>query len=187
MRAFDHTACANTAVATTIISSVCPKCGIIHKSGKSSCCSRGGSWFGKCRGAGNANLGRTWYEGIQACRARRSQAVVGQQLQASEPNINVSSDEATIKVISVHIAANMLTLQPTVSAANSSVMPPVKPTVTPSANLTISESIRNFLADMFVATSFHTSASTSIAAPESAVALHVIAQIGMMLLIGCRY
>ena len=33
------------AVTTTIISSVCPKCGIIAKSGKISCCGRGGSWF----------------------------------------------------------------------------------------------------------------------------------------------
>merc|ERR1712032_1428143 len=71
-------ACKHTMVITT---SVCPKCGIIAKSGKSSCCGRGGSWFKNCGGAGNTKLRHTWYQGIQACKARtRSKSSIGQQV-----------------------------------------------------------------------------------------------------------
>ena len=49
---------------------VCVKCGTIAKSGKISCCGRGGSWFSNCGGAGNAKLGHAWHDGIQACKAR---------------------------------------------------------------------------------------------------------------------
>ena len=55
---------------TRTISSVCSKCGIIAKSGKNSCCGRGGSWFKNCGSAGNAQLAHTWYEGIRACGTR---------------------------------------------------------------------------------------------------------------------
>ena len=69
----------------TTISSVCPKCGTIAKSGKTSCCSRGGSWFKTCGGAGNTRLQHTWYEGIQACKARaKPRANVGQQENAAQ-------------------------------------------------------------------------------------------------------
>merc|ERR1712032_1119383 len=68
------------------ISSACFKCGIITKSGKISCCGRGGSWFRNCGSAGNAKLEHTWYEGIQACKtlaqpkaAIRRQSKAGQQ------------------------------------------------------------------------------------------------------------
>jgi len=54
---------------TTIISSECPKCGNMEKSGKISCCGRGGSWFGNCASAGNTKLDHTWHEGVQACKA----------------------------------------------------------------------------------------------------------------------
>ena len=46
---------------------VCPKCGIIKKSGKRSCCARGGAWFTNCGDVGDSNFGHTWVEGIQAC------------------------------------------------------------------------------------------------------------------------
>merc|ERR1712037_381513 len=49
------------------MSSVCPKCGIIAKSGKTSCCGHSGSWFGNCGSVDNVKLDHTWYEGIQAC------------------------------------------------------------------------------------------------------------------------
>ena len=55
-------------MATTTVSSVCSKCSTIAKSGKSSCCGRGGSWFRNCGSAGNVKLDHTWYEGIQACK-----------------------------------------------------------------------------------------------------------------------
>ena len=67
---------------TTMQSDVaCRECGTIEKSGKLNCCARGGSWFGKCGSTANANVGHTWYEGVQACKARQFQAVLGQQQQ----------------------------------------------------------------------------------------------------------
>ena len=49
-------------------SSDCPKCGTSKKSGKHSCCARGGAWFKRCGDAGNARFQHTWAEGIQACK-----------------------------------------------------------------------------------------------------------------------
>ena len=84
---------------TTMQSDVaCRECGTIEKSGKLSCCARGGSWFGKCGSTANANVGHTWYEGVQACKARQFQAVLGQQQQqrVSQPNSNVSPDDTNM-------------------------------------------------------------------------------------------
>ena len=61
--------------------SVCPKCGTIGKSGKRSCCGRGGSWFKNCGDTGSTKLHFTWYEGIQTCTApSQSTALIGLQL-----------------------------------------------------------------------------------------------------------
>merc|ERR1719201_782113 len=75
---------------TTTIRPECRKCGTISKSGKSSCCGRGGSWFRNCGSAGNAKLSHTWYEGIQVCktrsqskRARDRQSNAAQRLNSS--------------------------------------------------------------------------------------------------------
>ena len=57
-------------VTTTRISPACPKCGVIAKSRKRSCCGRGGSWFRQCGSGANANLDHTWYEGFRACKTR---------------------------------------------------------------------------------------------------------------------
>merc|ERR1712187_598118 len=54
--------------------SVCPKCGVNRK-GKSHCCGRGGSWFGKCGNPGKK--AHTWFEGFQACHP--SNVVMGKQ------------------------------------------------------------------------------------------------------------
>ena len=51
-----------------MLNTTCHKCGTIAKSGKSSCCGRGGSWFENCGGAGNAKVEHTWHEGILACK-----------------------------------------------------------------------------------------------------------------------
>ena len=51
-------------------SSLCPKCGTIGRSGKMSCCGRGGSWFGNCGSTGNTKFEHAWLDGLQACRAR---------------------------------------------------------------------------------------------------------------------
>ena len=81
----------HTAVTMTF-SSTCSKCGIIKKSGKLSCCGRGGSWFGNCGSAGNTKLDHTWYEGLQACKAQRqSETVISQQLNEAQQQVNHSS------------------------------------------------------------------------------------------------
>ena len=70
------------AATTTTISSVCGKCGTSAKSGKISCCGRGGSWFGNC---GSAELDHTWYEGIQVCKIQtQSKTASGQQSNAAQ-------------------------------------------------------------------------------------------------------
>ena len=86
-------------------SSVCLGCGTIQKSGKISCCGRGGSWFGNCGGAGNANLEHTWSEGILACKDRQFEAVVGQQLHPPYPTSKASSDDADMSATSNAILA----------------------------------------------------------------------------------
>ena len=45
----------------------CLKCGIIKKSGKRSCCARGGAWFKNCGDADDTKFDHTWAEGIEAC------------------------------------------------------------------------------------------------------------------------
>ena len=43
-------------------------CGTTKKSGKLSCCARGGAWFKNCGDAGDMKFDHTWVEGIQACK-----------------------------------------------------------------------------------------------------------------------
>ena len=52
------------------IASACAKCGTSTKSGKSSCCSPGGDWFGDCADEVDENHDHTWAEGIKACRCK---------------------------------------------------------------------------------------------------------------------
>ena len=49
----------------------CSKCGVAKKSGKSSCCARGGAWFKNCGDADDKQFDHTWAEGIQACEGIR--------------------------------------------------------------------------------------------------------------------
>ena len=80
--AYPHPPCcesARTAMATTAISLFsgaatsavrklrCPKCGSVRKSGRLSCCARGGAWFQKCGDVADTNVGYTWAEGFRAC------------------------------------------------------------------------------------------------------------------------
>ena len=48
---------------------LCIKCVATKKSGKGSCCARGGAWFKNCGDVGDTNFDHTWAEGIQACKA----------------------------------------------------------------------------------------------------------------------
>ena len=102
------------AVATKSFRSVCLECGTIKKSGKLSCCGRGGSWFGNCGSAGNSKLGHTWHEGIWACKTTQFQAAVAQQLHASHKRTNASTDDASMGMESkaVIVAAHMFASTP---------------------------------------------------------------------------
>ena len=52
---------------TTKIAPVCPKCGVVKKSAKLSCCAPGGAWLKNCGTSGKSNT-EPWVEGVQACR-----------------------------------------------------------------------------------------------------------------------
>ena len=49
---------------------VCAHCGTAKKSGKLSCCARGGSWFKNCGDVGDSTFEHTWGEGVQACKSK---------------------------------------------------------------------------------------------------------------------
>ena len=82
------------------VKSVCPKCGITKKFGKISCCGRGGSWVGNCGSVGYKKPDHTWYEGLQACKARaRFKAVIVQQVNEAQQQLNGSPDVTTTRSI----------------------------------------------------------------------------------------
>ena len=57
-----------TSVPTARSSGACIKCGTTKKSGKRSCCARGGAWFKKCGDADDTKFDHTWTEGIETCK-----------------------------------------------------------------------------------------------------------------------
>ena len=59
-----------TAMVTNTMASGCPKCGIILKTRKFSCCGRDGAWFGNCADEVTEKFGHTWVEGVKTCRNR---------------------------------------------------------------------------------------------------------------------
>ena len=46
---------------------LCPKCGVIKKSGKLSCCAPGGIWKRQCGNPGDPKFEHTWTEDISVC------------------------------------------------------------------------------------------------------------------------
>ena len=54
----------------TAVEAVCPKCGTNKKSGKLTCCGRGGSWFKKCGDTDDPKFDHTWDEGVEACAGK---------------------------------------------------------------------------------------------------------------------
>ena len=112
---------------TTTRRPACPKCGTIGKSGKASCCGRGGSWFRNCGSAGNAKLRHTWSEGILACttraqwnRVRPRQPNGAQQLNSSyHIGMRISKAVITVAKIFEFTSANTSTRIPTAKAATS--------------------------------------------------------------------
>ena len=87
----------------------------MEKSGKISCCGRGGSWFKNCGGTRNAKLGHTWYEGILACKARaQSKPAIGQQLNvAQEKGTDPANDADTMNSKAVITTAKTISFTPT--------------------------------------------------------------------------
>ena len=61
-----------TNIAVESSSDGCRKCGIIKKSGKRSCCARGGAWFKNCGDAGDPTKDHTWADGMEACNGLAS-------------------------------------------------------------------------------------------------------------------
>ena len=82
---------------TTTIGSVCPKCGTVGKSGKTSCCGRSGSWFGNCGSFGNTKLDHTWYEDIWVCKTR-SQSERANRDVVQRVNSPYGDDTGTAKI-----------------------------------------------------------------------------------------
>ena len=65
---FCHTEAPTTKMSSApMISNGCVKCGVVKKSGKRSCCARGGAWFKNCGDAGDTKFDHTWTEGVHAC------------------------------------------------------------------------------------------------------------------------
>ena len=116
------------AVVTTIMHSVCRKCGTIGKSNKVSCCARGGSWFKDCGSAANVKLRHTWHEGIQACtiRAQKSKVAFGHRPECYEGTGDAPTDAVATNV------GIVVTRMATV--ATTTISPPTSKAVIASAN-----------------------------------------------------
>jgi len=169
-------ACKPTAKAPVdedVDNSGCLACGMIQKSGKLSCCARGGSWFGNCAATANAKIKHTWYEGIQACKGRDPKSVVLAQQQ------NASSGDAGNFTNSSEIFESETT--PNTHAKTSVKAPgiPVGEPIIPPTNIEIAESQAEASADIAV----HQSGSSSITAQEFGNLWSVFVHAGMLLII----
>ena len=66
-----HTPITTTTIVATIGNAMeCRNCGTFEKSGRVSCCAPGGAWYKNCGGAGNRNVDRSWFEGVDACKRK---------------------------------------------------------------------------------------------------------------------
>ena len=81
------------ATTSASVSSVqeCPKCGTTKKSGKRSCCARGGAWFKKCGDVGDSNFEHTWGEGMEACKSFEPLQALLSREETVTHSLNVSS------------------------------------------------------------------------------------------------
>ena len=156
---------------TTTTSVLCPKCGIIKKSGKRSCCGRGGSWFGNCGSAGNTKLHHTWYGGAQACKTMtESNAFIGQKLHGVQHKKNGSVDDAGRVNSTTLASAN--TPKPIAGT-----LPMIK-----SVNMSANVSINMSIITTSTHTSIETSASTSMVFGKS-MKINIIIYISILVII----
>ena len=169
-------------VTTTVVTSGCLKCGTIQKSGKLSCCARGGSWFGNCAATANAKVQHTWYEGIQSCKGRKSETVVlaQQQSNASYGDAgNFTNSKTDIMV--PHMFASDTT--PSNVHANTSVKAPGIPvdgSISPAINSEISKPKAEASTNVAV---YRSSGSASIIAQECANVWSFLVHANMLLVI----
>ena len=170
---------ADTTTTTTV--SECPKCGTIGKSGKTSCCARGGSWFKSCGGAGNARLQHTWYEGIKACKARRqSRIAIGQRghAAAQQKSNHSSNDADMVNSKAVITAATTFTLTSVNTSTPTSGTTPAIESARASASA-VTSTTKPTRAPMHTPTVMvvpvHTSASTSTGYGNGAINSRAIA------------
>ena len=115
--------------------SVCSKCGNIGRSGKSSCCGRGGSWFGNCGSADNTKVEHRWYEGLEACKTRTQlKTVSGVESNAGEQrnthnDVGIENSKAVIvaakifKLVSTNTSRLISVTNQPIGAPCSAVMP----------------------------------------------------------------
>merc|ERR1712032_1285595 len=174
------TACKYTTTTTTV--SVCPRCGSIKKSGKLSCCGRGGSWFKKCGGAGNAKLEHTWHEGIQACKARSQfKAVIAQELNGAPQKDTDSSQGAGNTNYKVVIAATKppINNSTTTLDTTSIITSPDTVSITMSARALVTNTVTNTL----ITSSTQTSASTSITTQGCVNLLKIVVHIDLLFIV----
>ena len=97
---------------------VCPTCGTIEKSGKASCCGRGGSWFRNCGSTGNRKLRHTWSEGLIACQTRANLKVAkplqpnSVQQRKSSYDIGIDNSKAVITAAEIFTFSSASTSTP---------------------------------------------------------------------------
>ena len=157
-------------VSTTPVIPACPECGIVRKSGKLSCCGRGGSWFGDCGTTVTADIGHTWYEGIHACKARQSRAAVAVNVSIITPALEVTADNTvtTTKGITAttgkitHMIEKNMPIQKVPNAAD---------------NTRSIKAVRSVSVDKFLATS---SARPSMTVREYEKLFYVVIHIAMI-------
>ena len=90
-------------LSATSSTSECPACAAIKKSGKLSCCARGGAWFKNCGDDAGTDLDHTWAEGIQACKGFADSVSVISPLRVMPRHPLNDSDKQT----NAHRAASM--------------------------------------------------------------------------------
>ena len=131
------------------ISPVCLTCGTMKKSGKLSCCGRGGSWFGSCGVAGNTKLQHTWHEGIQACETRQHKTGMEQQGDALHQNSNkyYNDDGGAINSKAVIMDVQILVFTSTSVHNNTSIQTPIATANRPITGMSESNAVHDRKSD----------------------------------------
>ena len=192
---------------TASVSTSCPACGIIKKSGKTSCCGHGGSWFEDCGSAGNTDFSHTWHEGIRSCRTPRSPVVVEQKLLSSsfdDDSVGINSKAVVVtsylfpsmpfSALSVMSEATLITTLDRKFTSKSIYVPndntfgkvsTPKSTLPRLLNLTITKLLPSALSDMSMTTSSPTADSASIITRDDKKIFYVVSDFIIVLIIAC--